>query len=147
MWGREVRKYRFLYIFMMCLSLQDYRKKQADIGSTLFVCLFVSNVQHGDQVTHTCIHIFPPIVVLRCKFLDMALNVTQWDLIVNPFQEQKFASVKPKQLILPTPFLSPWAATSLFSKSMIFISEERSIWAIYQIPDISDITWCLSFSF
>ena len=32
---------------------------------------FFPTVQHGDPVTHTCIHIFSPIVVLRCKYLDM----------------------------------------------------------------------------
>ena len=32
--------------------------------------------------------IFPPIVVLRCKYLDIVLSATQQDLIVNPFQEQ-----------------------------------------------------------
>ena len=31
--------------------------------------------------------IFPPIVVLRCKYLDIVLNATQQDLIVNEFQE------------------------------------------------------------
>ena len=31
---------------------------------------------------------FPPIVVLRCKHLDIVLSATQQDLIVNPFQEQ-----------------------------------------------------------
>ena len=36
---------------------------------------------------HVYIH-FPPIVVLRCKYLDIVLNATQQGLIVNPFQEQ-----------------------------------------------------------
>ena len=31
---------------------------------------------------------FPPIVLLQCKYLDIVLNATQQDLIVNPFQEQ-----------------------------------------------------------
>ena len=32
--------------------------------------------------------LFPPIVVLRCMYLDIVLSATQQDLIVNPFQEQ-----------------------------------------------------------
>ena len=32
--------------------------------------------------------IFSPIVMLRCKYLDIVLSATQQDLIVNPFQEQ-----------------------------------------------------------
>ena len=32
--------------------------------------------------------LFPPIVVLRYKYLDIVLNATQQDLLVNPFQEQ-----------------------------------------------------------
>ena len=32
--------------------------------------------------------IFPPIVMFRCKYLDIVLNATQQDLIVNPLQEQ-----------------------------------------------------------
>ena len=50
---------------------------------------------------------FPPIVVLRCTHLDIVLNATQPDLIVNPFQEQYFASVNPKILIHPTPPPTP----------------------------------------
>ena len=32
--------------------------------------------------------LFPPIIVLLCKYLDIVLNATQQDLIVDPFQEQ-----------------------------------------------------------
>ena len=71
--------------------------------------------------------IFPPIVVLQCKYLDIVLNATQQDRIVNPFQEQQFASVNSKLPIPPTPSLSPGAATSLFSKSMTFFSTEKKI--------------------
>ena len=72
---------------------------------------------------------FPPLfVLLRCKYLDKVLNATQQDLIVNPFQ---VASENPKLPIPPTPSLSPWAATSLFSKSMIFFSVEIFICALY----------------
>ena len=49
---------------------------------------FFSTVQHGDPVTHTCIHNFSPIVMLCCKDLDIILNATQQYLIVNPFQKQ-----------------------------------------------------------
>ena len=77
---------------------------------------------------------FPPIVVLQYKYLDIVPNATQQDLIINPFQGQQFASDNPNNptlLILPTPYLSPWAATSLFSKSVIFFSVEMFICAIY----------------
>ena len=60
--------------------------------------------------------LFPPIVVLQCKYLDIVLKATQQDLIVNPFQEHYFGSVNPTYTSDPS--LSPWAATSLFSKSM-----------------------------
>ena len=32
--------------------------------------------------------IFLPIVMLRCKYLDIVLSATPQDFIVNPFQEQ-----------------------------------------------------------
>jgi len=64
--------------------------------------------------------------MLWCKYLDIVLNAAQQDLIVNPFQEQKFASVNPKLPTPPTPSLSPQAATGLFSKSMILFSVETS---------------------
>ena len=41
--------------------------------------------------SHLNIHvyiIFPPIVVLRCKYLDIVLSALQQDLIVSPFQKQ-----------------------------------------------------------
>ena len=75
--------------------------------------------------------LFPPTVVLQCKYLDIVLNVTQQDLIVHPFQDQYFAPVKPKLPIPPTPSLSPRAATSPFSKSIIFSSVEMFICAVY----------------
>ena len=66
-------------------------------------------------------------------YLDIVLNLiaAQPDLTVNPLQEQYFASINPKLLIPLTPSLSRWAATSLFSKSMIFFSEEMFICAGY----------------
>ena len=42
---------------------------------SFFLSFFiVSAVQHGDPVTHTCIHTFPPSVVLQCKYLDIVLH-------------------------------------------------------------------------
>ena len=59
--------------------------------NTLF---FPPTVQHGDPVTHTCIHNF----FSHChavsrhkylsKYLDIVLTATWQDLIVNPLQEQ-----------------------------------------------------------
>ena len=34
---------------------------------------------------HVYIFFFPPFVLLQCKYLDIVLNATQQDLIVNPF--------------------------------------------------------------
>ena len=42
-------------------------------GERSCLIIFFPTVQHGDQVTHTCTHIFPPIVVLRCTYLDKKL--------------------------------------------------------------------------
>ena len=81
---------------------------------------------------HIHVHtISPPTAVLWYNYVDIILNATQQDLFVNPFQEQEFASINPKFPIPPTPSLSHQAATSLFSKSMIFFSVEMFICAIY----------------
>ena len=70
----------------------------------------------------------PPFVLLQYKYLDIVLDATQQDLLVNPFQ---VVSDNPKLPIPPTPSLSHQAATSLFSKSMIFFSVEIFICAGY----------------
>ena len=75
------------------------------------------------------VYIFsPPFVLLQYKYVDIVLNATQKDLLINPFQ---VVSNNPKLLIPPTSSLSPQAATGLFSKSMIFFSVERFVCAIY----------------
>ena len=77
---------------------------------------------------HVYFFFFPPFVLLQYKYLDIVLNATQRDVIVNPFQ---VVSNNPKLLIPPTPSLSPRASTSLFSWSMIFFSVEMFICAVY----------------
>ena len=77
---------------------------------------------------HLHVYIFFPTVLLQYKYLDIVLNATQQDLIVNPFQ---VVSDNPKLPIPPTPSISPQAATSLFSMSMIFFSVEKVICAGY----------------
>ena len=47
----------------------------------------------------------------------------------------------------PLPPPSPLETTNQFCKSTIFFSVQRFICALYQIPDINDIIWYLSFSF
>ena len=75
------------------------------------------------------VYIFsPPFVLWQYKYLDIVLDATQQDLLVNPFQ---VVSDNPKLPIPPTPSLSPRAATSLFSKFMIFFSVEVFICAVY----------------
>ena len=81
----------------------------------------------GTQLDIHVYIIFSPIVMLHCKYLDIVLSATQQDLIVSPFQKQKFASINLK---LPIP-LPPRATISLFSKSMIFFSVESFICAVY----------------
>ena len=55
----------------------------------IFIMMLFQNffpaVQHGDQVTLTCIHFFPPFVLLQYEYLDIVLNATQQDLLVNLF--------------------------------------------------------------
>ena len=71
---------------------------------------------------------FLPFVLLQYDYLDIVLKATQQDLIVNPFQ---VVSDNLKIPIPPTPSLSSWAATSLFSKSMTFFSVEMFLCAVY----------------
>ena len=70
----------------------------------------------------------PPFVLLQYEYLDIVLNATQQDLLVNPFE---VVSDNPKLPIPRTPSLSRRAATSLLSKSMIFFSLEMFICAGY----------------
>ena len=86
----------------------------------------------------------PPFLLLQHEYLDIVLNAIQQDLLVNLFQ---VVSDNPKLPMPPTPSPSHQATTGLFSKSMIFFSEEMFICAGYQIPAISDIIWYLSLSF
>jgi len=67
---------------------------------------------------------------LQHEYLDIVLNATQQDLLVKLFS---VASENPKLPIPPTPSLSHQAATSLFSKSMIFFSVEMFICAGYYL--------------
>ena len=97
-------------------------------GGFLFVCLFSLLYSMGIKL-FLHVYIFPPpFVLLQYEYLDIVLNATQQDLLVNLFQ---VVSDKPKLLIPPTPSPSHQAATSLFSKSMIFFSEEMFICAGY----------------
>ena len=112
----------FLLYFMILVFLPIY---------STFFNLFFPLYSMGTKLHIHVYILFPPIVVLRCKYLDIVLNATQQNVIINPFQQQEFASVNPRLPIPPTPSLSPWATTSLFSKSMIFFSEETFICAVY----------------
>ena len=83
--------------------------------------------------------LFPPIAVLRCKYLDIVLSATQQDLTVNPFQEQSFASINPKLPIPPTSPLSPRAVNYVLIDRLGNISphSNTSSWfSVYQSGDI-----------
>ena len=57
----------------------------------MYVCmyLFISPLYRMGTKLHIHVYVlFPPIVVFRCKYLDIVLNATQQDLIVNPSQRQ-----------------------------------------------------------
>ena len=110
----------------------------------------VLSIFYYSVVIQSHIHVyilFSHIILLQHKWLDIVPSATQQYIIANPFQRQESASINPKHPMHSTPSPSPLATTSLFSKSMIFFSVERFIYAIHQIPDINDIIWCLSFSF
>ena len=46
-----------------------------------FIYIFFFTAQHGDPVTHTCIHSFSHIVVLHHKWLDIVPSATQQDVL------------------------------------------------------------------
>ena len=55
----------------------------------LFYFIYLFPLYNMGSKLHIHVYIiFPPIVMLQCKYLDIVLNATQQDLIVNPFQEQ-----------------------------------------------------------
>ena len=106
-------------------------------------CQF-STAQQGGPVTHTCIHSFyqAPSQVPR----HSSQCYTEGCHCLS-IPKATVCIYYPKFQVPPTPSTSLLVTTSLFSMSMIFISVERFICAIYQIPDISEIIWYLSFSF
>ena len=60
-------------------------------GTLYFFSFFKNFFPLYSMGTKLHIHVyilFPPIVVLQCKYLDIVPNATQQDLIVNTFQEQ-----------------------------------------------------------
>ena len=120
--------YMWQFYLTSLLVILVSKNINASIFSFFLILFFFPAVQRGDQVTLTCMHFFPPFVQLQYKYLDIVVDATQQDLLVNPFQ---VVFDNPKLPIPPTPSLSPQAATSLFSKSMIFFSVERFICAGY----------------
>ena len=139
----------------LCQNLQ-YRRIQNPYGELFLILIFLLLFpQHNffplySLGTQLYIHVyilFSYIIMLHHKNPDIVLSATQQDLIINPFQMQQSPSSNPKHPIHPNPSPSTQATTSLFSKSRIFISVEKFICAVYQIPDMSDIMWYLSFSF
>ena len=92
----------------------------------VFITFFFPLYSMGTKLLLHVYIFFPSFVLLQYKYLDIARDATQQDLHVNPFQ---VVSDNPKLPIPPTPSLSPWVATSLFSKPMVFFSVEMFICA------------------
>ena len=70
--------------------------------SYLLIYLFIFLLYSMGAKLHLHVYFFPPFVLFQCKYLDIVLNATQHDLIVNPFQ---VVSNNPKLPIPPTPSL------------------------------------------
>ena len=87
------------------LTCFPFRGRKHFIIFHLFIYLSILLYSMGTKL-HMHVYIFfPPIVVLWCKYLNIRSlpNAIQQDLIVNPFQEQYFASVNHMFLIPPSP--------------------------------------------
>ena len=69
----------------------------------LYITYVISTVQHGDPVTHTCIHSFFSHYVFHHKWLDIVPSATQQHPTANPSQRQHSASIYPKLPVPPTP--------------------------------------------
>ena len=98
------------------------------IVNFIYLFIFFHCTAWGLSYTYTYTFFSPLFVLLQYKYLDTVLNATQQDLLVNSFQ---VVSDNPKFPIPPTPSLSPWAAKSLLSLSMILFSVKMFICAVY----------------
>ena len=77
----------------VCWPFSECSQKltRGELCLPLFIYLFIHSFPLFSMGTKLHIHayiIFPLIVALQCKYLDIVLSATQQDLIVNPFQEQ-----------------------------------------------------------
>ena len=70
---RPRRMFYFFYFFKFIFYCYFQRIPMYSMGTQLHIHVYI---------------IFSPIVMLRCKYLNIVLRATQQDLIVNPFQEQ-----------------------------------------------------------
>ena len=83
-----------LLVFVVCVWCSSIRGIYIDKGSVLFlnsslfkIYLFFP-LYSMEAKLHLHVYIFfPPFVLFWYKCLDIVLNATQQDLIVNPFQE------------------------------------------------------------
>ena len=87
-------------------------------------------------------------IIFHHKSLDIAPCAIQQDLNAYPFQMLLFASTNPKLPVHPTSSPSPLATTICSPCPWVCcFSIDRFIYAIYWIPDISNIMWYFYFSF
>ena len=87
----------FFFFFLLFLNL---------FFKILFLYIYIfSTAQHGDPVTHTCIHSFFSHYIFHHNWLGRVPSATQQDPTANPSWRQHSASIYPK---LPVPPLPPW---------------------------------------
>ena len=77
--------------------------------SCFIILIFFRCTAWGPSYSYMYTFFPPPFVLLQYRYLNIVLDATQQDLLLNPFQ---VVSNNPKLPIPPTSSLSPWAATT-----------------------------------
>ena len=121
----------------------------------IFIFSIISGLQSSvnfllySRVTQSHMHIYILFLTLSCYIISDQIQLpvlySRISLVIHS-KGNRLHLLTPDSQSLPLPPL-PLASTSLFSMSMSFFSVQRLTCAIDQIADITEITWCLSFSF